>query len=63
MDKLIDGLWAYRTTSKTPLGMSPYRAVIGHPFLLPVKLEYQAWWAIRNLNYDLNIGGEERTGS
>ena len=52
--KLLDSLWAYRTTYKTILGMSPYRLVYLKAFHLLVEIEYKAWWAIRNLNMDMN---------
>ena len=58
--KLQDSLWAYRTTYKTILGMSPYRLVYGKACHLPVEIEYKAWWAIRKLNLDMNRAGLKR---
>ena len=57
---LQDSLWAYRTTYKTILGMSPYRLVYGKACHLPVEIEYKAWRAIRKLNLDMNRAGLRR---
>ena len=40
--KLLDSLWAYRTTYKTILGMFPYHLVYGKACHFPVEIEYKA---------------------
>ena len=57
-DKLLDALWAYRTTYKTPIGMSPYQLIYGKTCRLPIELEFRAHWAIKKLNMDLHLAGK-----
>jgi len=52
-DRLPDALRAYRTTYKTPLGMSPYQLVYSETYHLLVELEHKAHWAIKRWNMDL----------
>ena len=58
--KLDGALWAYRTTYKTPIGMSHYIIVFGKSCHLPLELEYKAMWAIKKLNCDFQAAKEKR---
>jgi transposase InsO family protein len=53
-NKLYGALWAYRTVLKTPIGMTPYQFVYGKACHLPVELEHKAYWAIKEMNLDLD---------
>ena len=57
--KLDDALWAYRTSYKNPMGMSPYKMVYGKACHLPLEVEHKAYWAIKELNYDIKFAGEK----
>ena len=59
-NKIDDILWAYRTTLKTLLGMSPYQIVYGKACHLPIELENKAYWATRMLNMNFEMARKKR---
>jgi len=58
--KLDDALWAYITTFKTPIGLSPFQMVYGKSCHLPAEMEYKAYWALKFLNFDEAASREQR---
>ena len=57
--RLDNALWAYRTTYKTPIGMSPYQLVDWKTYHLPVELHHKAMWVMKKLKMDWNEVVEE----
>nr|GEZ10721.1 reverse transcriptase domain-containing protein [Tanacetum cinerariifolium] len=59
-DKLDDALWTFRTAYKTPIGCTPYKLMYGKAYHLSIELEYKAYWALKQANFDLTVAGEHR---
>ena len=57
---LHDSLWAYITTYKTPLCMSPYQIVYGKACHLPLELEHKAHWALKKLNWVMHTAAVQK---
>ncbi|GKE12988.1 reverse transcriptase domain-containing protein, partial [Tanacetum coccineum] len=60
-DKLDDALWAFRTAYKSPIRSTPFRIVYGKACHLPMEMEHKAYWALKNVNLDLDTARKHRT--
>jgi hypothetical protein len=58
--KLSEAMWAYRTSFKTSIRMTPYQLVYGKTSHLPIEFEHKALWAIKKWNMDLKAAGTKR---
>nr|GEY04227.1 reverse transcriptase domain-containing protein [Tanacetum cinerariifolium] len=45
---------------KTPIGCTPYKLVYGKSCHLPIKLERKAYWALKQVNFDLAVTGDHQ---
>jgi hypothetical protein len=61
-NKLDEALWAYRTTSKAPIGMTLCQFVYGKACHLPVELEHKVYWTIKEMNLDLVVARRSQEG-
>ncbi|XP_071728271.1 uncharacterized protein [Rutidosis leptorrhynchoides] len=58
--KLAEALWAFRTAYMTPIGTTPFHLVYGKACHIPVEVEHKAFWAIKEINLDLEKTKEKR---
>ena len=59
-DKLLEALWAYRTTWKNNTGFSPYEMVYGKQVLLPIEFQISTYRLAVELGMDLNEAQKQR---
>ncbi|GKB08656.1 reverse transcriptase domain-containing protein, partial [Tanacetum coccineum] len=59
-DKLDDALWAFRTAYKAPIRSTPFRIVYEKACHLPLEMEHKAYWALNEVNVDLDAAGKHR---
>ncbi|GJV52813.1 reverse transcriptase domain-containing protein, partial [Tanacetum coccineum] len=51
---------AARTAYKSPIGSTPFRIVYGKACHLSMEMEHKAYWALKNINLDLDTARKHR---
>ncbi|GJS43365.1 reverse transcriptase domain-containing protein [Tanacetum coccineum] len=46
--------------TKHPSGVLHTRLVFGNAFILPIRLEHKAYWALKHTNFDIKTAGDHR---
>ena len=59
-NKLLEALWAYRTTWKNTTGYSPYEMVYGKQVLIPIEFQISTYRLATELGMDLNEAQQQR---
>ncbi|XP_071740619.1 uncharacterized protein [Rutidosis leptorrhynchoides] len=60
LTKLDDALLAFRNAYKTPIGTTPFRILYGKACHISVEVEHRAFWALKEVNLDLEQAKEKR---
>ena len=61
VEKLLEALWAYRTTSRNTIGHTPYELVYGKQVLLPIEFQIQTYKKAVKLDLDLSEAQDDTT--
>jgi hypothetical protein len=59
-DRLLEALWAYRTTWRNTTGFTPYELVYGKHVLLPIELQVKTFRTTAQLGIDLSEAQKQR---
>ncbi|GJW94654.1 reverse transcriptase domain-containing protein [Tanacetum coccineum] len=57
VSNLDDALWAFKIIYKSPIGSTSFGIVYRKACHLPIEIEHKAYWALKNINLDLDAAG------
>jgi len=59
-NRLLEAVWAYRTTWKTTTGFTPFELLYGKIAMMPIEFEHKTLWTALDLGMDLSKAQKER---